>query len=200
MGSWDTIKANIEIVLVDTPSCLLPTPDDLDRFETSAGFLLPLDYRDFVMTFGLGSFGPDGYEVGVPGYEHAGRLSSPSAMTEFVRSSGGFDRRSDDDLAEEFDDPRRARRLVIFCGTSSNDFWGWDPEDVTDRAACEYGIYQLGRYDTRVLRLATTFRDFVMDFVFEGVINPDGSPTGELPAFPDEYHPTRFFVHGSNKK
>ena len=85
---------------------------------------------------------------------------------------------------------------MVFCGTTSNDFWGWDPEDVTDPAAREYGIYQLGRYDTRVLRLATTFRAFVMDFLFEGTIHPDGSPTGKEPAFPDpDYAPTRFVVH-----
>jgi hypothetical protein len=195
MASWETIKAKIEIVLINTSSCVIPAPEDLDRFEASAGFLLPLDYRDFALTLGRGSFGPDGYEIGIPGFEDEGRLSSPAAMTAFVRTSGSFDTRSDENLAQEYDDPQRARRLVIFCGTTSNDFWGWDPEDVTDPAAREYSIYQLGRYDTRVLRLATTFREFVMDVLFEGVIHPDGSQTGKQPAFPDEYPPTRFVVH-----
>ena len=99
----------------------------------------------------------------------------PTGLTEFLRTMSGFDERSDEDLAEEFDDPQRARRLVLFCTTATNDFFGWDPEDVTDPAGREYGIYLLGRYDTRVTRLATTFREFVLNYCFEGAMKPDGS-------------------------
>jgi hypothetical protein len=201
MSSWDAIEPAVAVVLVGTRSRALPDTEELDRFESSTGFLLPLDYRDYALTFGLGRFGPTGYQVAVPGFlrEDEYDLRTPTAMTEFVRE--GFESRSDEDLAEEYDDPGRARRLVVFCGTDSNDYWGWDPEDVTDPAAREYGIYQLGRYDTRVLRVARTFRDFLLDIVFEGVLNSDGSGTGKLPASheEDDYPPTRFVVSRARK-
>ena len=34
----------------------------------------------------------------------------------------------------------------------------------------EYGIYLLGRYDTRVVRLATRFQRFVLTHCFRGMI------------------------------
>lgn len=195
MASWDAIKSQIDIIRRDASSLTLPEVGDLDRYESSSGFRLPLDYRDFVLAFGLGRFEPGSWYFAVPGFPGEALSCDLEGMTDFVR--GGFGRRSDEELAKEFDDPQRARRLLIFCGTASNDFYGWDPLDVADPEGHEYGIYQLGRYDTRVLRLATTFRDFVLGYCFRGVLRRDGSGY-DREKLPEEWEPDdlpfKFFV------
>ena len=195
MASWNAIKSQIQIFLSGEPALNLPSTEDLDRFESSTGFLLPLDYRDFVLSFGLGSFEPGTWYFAVPGFHDEAPNYDPTGLTEFLRTGSGFDERSDEDLAKEFDDPQRARRLLLFCTTATNDFFGWDPEDVTDADTREYGIYMLGRYDTRVTRLATTFREFVLNYCFEGAMKPDGSGYQKVPEGrePDDY-PIQFGV------
>jgi len=187
MASWNAIKSQIEIVLRGQPSLKLPSTEDLDRFESSTGFPLPLDYRDFVLSFGLGKFEPGTWHFAIPGFHGKAPNCDPTRLTEAFGAGRDFD--------EEYDDPQRARRLLLFCKTGSNDYFGWDPEDVTDPDAHDYGIYLLGRYDTRVTRLATTFREFVLNCCFEGAMKPDGSGYQKLPEGrePDDY-PIRFFV------
>lgn len=123
----------------------------------------------------------------------------PTMMTEWLNHARSFDSLSDDKLAGSNDDLPRARRLLLFCN-ATNDFFGSDPEDVTDRTGPEYGIYQLDRYDTRVLRLATTFAGFVLDYCFGGALKPSRAarttgPTRVLRALRDpeaDVCPVRF--------
>ncbi len=170
----------------------------MDRFESSTGFPLPLDYRDFVLSFGLGKFEPGTWYFAVPGFDGKPPLCDPMRLTENFRTKAEFDDRSDEDIAEEFNDPQRARRLILFRMTTSMDYFGWDPEDVTDPASREYGVYLLGRYDTRVTRLATTFREFVLNCCFEGAMKPDGSGYQKVPEGrePEGYR-IKFFVTSS---
>jgi hypothetical protein len=194
VASWNAIAGQVEII--NGPP-KFPDAGDLDLYESRSGFLLPLDYREFILTFGIGWMATGtSYWFAVPGFRGEPPTCDPTALTAWFRRTIGFDSLSDESLAEHFDDPRRARRMLLFTKTDENDFYGWDPEDVTDPAGRECGIYLLGRYDTRVRRVATTFREFILSVCFEGAIKPDGSGYVKIPdgCIPDDDDLIMFFV------
>jgi hypothetical protein len=166
MIDWNLIKEKV-FIPEGRPLRLFPITPDLDRYEAESGFALPRSFREFAMTFGAGQIEPGEWRLAVPGIPDyfAERYTDPSTLTRwFMDGRVGS-------LANEYDDPVRALRLVLFCTNESHDFFGWDPLDVIDPEAHEYGIYMLGRYDTRVMRLATRFQRFVLTYCFRGMID-----------------------------
>jgi hypothetical protein len=168
MIDWDVIKSKT-FLPPDRPLRLFPIAAELEGYEVKSGFALPRSFREFATTFGAGTIEPGDWRFAVPGIPDpfGGRYTDPTSLTRwFMQGREGT-------LADEYDDTVRARRLVLFCSNESYDFFGWDPLDVTEPESHEYGIYLLGRYDTRVLRLAKRFRRFVLDYCFRGTIGMD---------------------------
>jgi len=154
----------------------------LDRYEAKSGFALPRSFREFGLAFGPGTIEPHEWRFAMPGFRKQEEFADPTALTRWLHGCWGGEEMTDEELGETMgiDDPARARRLVLFCRNGSSDFFGWDPLDVTDPDAREYGIYMLGRDDTRVMRLATTFQRFVLTYCFGGTID-----VGELESASD---------------
>lgn len=51
--------------------------------------------------------------------------------------------------------------MIFFCETISQDYIGWDPQDVTDEKDSEYGIYVFWRDDHTTKKLASSFQEFI---------------------------------------
>src|SRR5689334_13955435 len=158
MGMWDDLQARLAI-WEDDDAVPKPGPSALDAYEAATGFRLPESYRQFVLAFGPGELAGM-FTIAAPGYaDHPDEDIDLGRMTRRFRRVAGFDRRTDEDLATWHDDPVWARRLVLFAKDIGPDYYGWDPEDVRDAGAHEYGIYALMHSDPRVLFLAGSFRD-----------------------------------------
>jgi hypothetical protein len=63
------------------------------------------------------------------------------------------------------------RRLIFFCSLDGGEDIGWDPEDVRDSEAPEYGVYVLPRLGPPV-ECAHSFEQFVFDICL-GERGPD---------------------------
>jgi hypothetical protein len=163
MGMWDSLRGRLEI-WEDDDDVPKPSPAALDAYEAATGFRLPESYRQFVLAFGPGELA-EMFTIAAPGYpDNHDEDIDLGRMTRGFRKRAGFERRSDEDLATWHDDPRRAGRLVLFAKDIGPDYYGWDPEDVRDAEAHEYGIYALMHSDPRVLNLAGSFREFIEEY------------------------------------
>jgi hypothetical protein len=157
---WQALYDSIEIAECSDP---VPKPRvaSLDAYERKAGFKLPQGYREFLRVFGPGEFGC-GHSIGSPGYPgHSGE------SLDLTRLNLGFwANHSEEDwaVAKFWDDMDRVRRMVLFGTTEWADYLGWDPQDVTDPARHEYGIYRLPHSRHEVERLAGSFWEFVGDY------------------------------------
>lgn len=160
MGMWDSLRDRLGIVEGDD---VVPRPSEpaLDRYEAATGFKLPQSYRQFVRTFGPGELGQV-FTVYSPGYPDSG--IDLGRMNQAFRKTASFDKRSDADPARSHDDPRRARRLVLFAHDIGPDYYGFDPEAVRDAEAHEYGIYAVMHSDPRVVNIAGSFREFIEEY------------------------------------
>jgi hypothetical protein len=150
MGVWDDLKKRIAVRYTSDGKHRKPKPKDLDRYEKESGFKLPDDYREFVLTFGPGTFGR-GWEFSSPGFPKVD---------------------SDVDLAymnrrfQEQNTPLHQDH-VRFCGKEDfHGWWAWNPKDVTNPERHEYGIYLL--LDDPPVKVASTFREFVMSYALGG--------------------------------
>ena len=81
-----------------------------------------------------------------------------------------FDNVPEADLRDQYGDLDHFRRLVNFANFEERD-WVWDPDDVTDAEAHEYGIYLVGRLGG-LERVAGSFREFVEEKIRRFVGNP----------------------------
>ena len=154
---WQDFAGSVEVESGRKP---LPLPGDaaLDQFEARTGFRLPDSYRSFIKTFGPGSLAYR-FRITAPGDPKRGpRVDLDALRDDFVSVT------SDGELEESYDDPERARRLVLFCLTTGEDFIGWDPREATDPGRHEYAVYEVPRGDDKLHRLAGTFREFVEDY------------------------------------
>ena len=156
----------------------LPSPANLDAYETKHHFPLPESYRSYALAFGLGWFSvgdPDEslheFHIAIPGYHASMPDGDPASMTQWFRDACGPDYAQT--YAERYDDGPRATRLVLFTFQTDWGFFGWDPDEVTDPDAHEYAIYRLPRDGRKVARVADTFAAFLLDVVFEGKLDPD---------------------------
>jgi hypothetical protein len=179
MGIWDPIVARLKIWTQDD-EVRRPTPADLDRYEAEAGFKLPDDYRSYALTFGPGELGRCEFCFSTPGFPKAGDLDLAEKNRIWLKLAvAGC---PDKNLAERFGDAWRARRLIHFCEVSGiGDRFAWDPMDVTDAETHEYGIYALPVDSTgwKNMRVARTFREFVLDYALGGQYTGWGPPKPE---------------------
>jgi hypothetical protein len=192
MGMWDSLRDRLEI-WEDDDDVPKPGTSALDAYEAATGFRLPESYSQFVLAFGPGELGGL-FMIAAPGYpDHPDEDIDLGRMSRGFRKRAGFERRSDEDLAGWHDDPRRARRLVLFAKDIGPDYYGWDPEDVRDTEAHEYGIYALMHSDPRVLNIAGSFREFIEEYCLgDGWVSEVGHEQDEEDPWPRmEFSPAK---------
>jgi hypothetical protein len=162
MGTWDSLLSQIEVRKWGDNYVSTPGPASLDEYEAATGSRLPESYRQFILRFGPGELA-EKFTIAAPGYsEHRS-----SQRIDLAVMNRRFQDLPDDFFASGWDDPRQARRLILFCErTGGADYCGWDPEDVRDPAAPEYGIYALWHGDRRVMNVAGSFHEFIEDYLF----------------------------------
>jgi hypothetical protein len=185
MGVWDELEKRLDIVTQDGV-VKKPKIADLDQYERESGFNLPEDYREFALAFGPGGFGTGEWAFATPGF------SKGHDLVDLVKSCESWRRSriegcSDADLSRSFGvDAARVRRLIPFCNRrTSGDGFAWDPSDVTDTDRHEYGIYHITFDRPPIVRVASTFREFVMDYALGGgferhLYDESADKTGEL--------------------
>jgi len=169
MGIWDELARRLDLWLEDN-EVKKPTLEDLDRFESEAGFHLPQDYRDYALTFGPGDIGSREWSFLTPGFPQAGK-NVDLAEANAWHKKYVIDGETDAELARMFGDAARARRLVVFCSTRLvGDIFAWDPGEVTDAARHDYAIYMIPAEANNPPfgRIATSFREFVFNYALGG--------------------------------
>jgi hypothetical protein len=156
-----------------------PRPEAFDLFETKLGVCLPGGYRGFVSRFGAGYLGKyfriaaPNNRAGAPTFDllslnqQSARAASPEWIEE-VHCRGV-------PAGEVAGVVARIRRLVFFASLDADEFIGWDPEDVRDSEAPEYGVYILPRCRPPI-ECAYSFEQFVFDIGL-GDRFPDYIPT-----------------------
>jgi hypothetical protein len=142
-----------------------PKARTLRRFEARTGIKLSGGYRGYVRVFGAGCLVVRGlgnaHEIDIWSPDCANHhmdLVSAAERVGFLKvdpSDGG-------EMAE------RGRRLVLFAQDSIGHCFGWDPQEVTDPAAPEFGVYAwyrangaAGHRGNQIVKVANTFRGFI---------------------------------------
>lgn len=149
----------------------LPT-GALDACEKESGTRLPRSYREFLLALGPGELGfrPGGegeeYQIVAPAYPGSNEGADLASLTRQYRSASSLEQRSDQDLEKQYGDARRIRRLVLFASTFGGDRYGWDPEEVTDPGAPEFGIYRVPDWGP-VEYVASSFAEFILSLQTE---------------------------------
>jgi hypothetical protein len=69
MIDWGLVKEKVFIPEGRRIRTLRITPA-LDRYEAKSGFALPRSFREFGLTFGPGTIGPDGWRFAMPGFRN----------------------------------------------------------------------------------------------------------------------------------
>jgi len=157
VSDWQTFLSRFEIERGE----LSPVPRTrLTQYEEQTGFTLPRSYCEFCETFGPGELRcMTDCEVHVPSAEMRHfNLERLNTVMRTERPTSGIA------------DLEQYSRAVFFGSNMYTDSFFWDPHDVTDRAANEYGVYVLHR-DQTVERLADSFWAFVTDYCIR-----DGEP------------------------
>jgi len=155
-----------------------PGVQALDEFEERSGLKLPESYRQFVLLFGPCRVGHV-ENVACPGYPEEGSPIDLRARDEELHAMY-FENVPEADLRDQYEDLDHFRRLVNFAKFEERD-WVWDPDDVTDAEAHEYGIYLVGRI-RGLGRVARSFRQFVRLKLRE--FKDSGSGRSEVPILP----------------
>jgi SMI1 / KNR4 family (SUKH-1) len=132
-----------------------PTPTQLDRFEEQTGLRLPRSYRAFLLVFGPGEFSAS-LRIAAPGYEYAGRIDLLATSRSYGWSAQEIDASS---VAAE--QKAHLHRLFYFGLESGREWLGWDPADIRDAEASEYGIYRVEALGFGTELVATSFRQLV---------------------------------------
>jgi len=135
-----------------------PPVEALDRFEAETGIRLPAGYRGYIRVFGPGC-------LLVGGGKHITEMFIESP---YCPESSMDLRRAAKRLQSLKDDPPRGmdeqtQRIIVFATNGLGDEFGWDPQDVTDPLAPEFGVYAWYRGDN-VVKISNTFKGF-MKFV-----------------------------------
>ncbi len=141
-------------------------PAQLDAFEAQTGFRLPRSYREFLLVFGPGEFSVS-LLIAAPGYEYAGRIDLLATSRSY-----GWD---EQEIAVSNAPPEQKahlRRLFYFGLENERQWLGWDPADIRDAAASEYGIYRVEALGFGTELVATSFQQLV-EVTCERLFAPD---------------------------
>jgi hypothetical protein len=172
--AWDWLEQRLTV-----EPRTLPRSADFDRFEEQYGVRLPSSYRSFASRFGPGILGAffrlavPGNPAGAPWFDLDGlnELSVRSCPLSFIDEVHC----QEVPVFEVADMIATIRRLVFFCSLDGSEYIGWDPEDVRDSDAPEYGVYILPRLGPPI-DCAHSFEQFVFDICL-GDRYPDYVPT-----------------------
>lgn len=157
-----------------------PTDGDLNLFEEEMRIRLPAGFRSFIKLFGPGGFlCKDQQQIAilVPGCVG----NSAFDMTRFNRI---FKKSLRDSPAQQafYKDPQQIERLVFFSQTPENDFFAWDPDNVTDSKTFEMPVHQLLRLGEATTVIASTFQDFVETWCLYNLVSlPKGGRSNQVP-------------------
>jgi hypothetical protein len=142
MADWAELYRGLRLLDTPTPRIDPPSHAELDQFEREFGFRLPLDYRAFIQVFGPGQLTHD-YRFRSAGCRVTARGHAVDQFNERV-DLAAFNRMLREVMAtlDAMDGPytTQARRLVYFADNTAGDCVGWDPLDIRDEAAAEYGV------------------------------------------------------------
>jgi hypothetical protein len=163
MTDWAEVYRGMRILDTPTPRIEPPSDAELERFEREFGFRLPQDYRAFIKVFGPGQLTHD-FRFRSAGCRVAGTGEAAERFNEHVDLVALNEvLREVHANRDAMDGPYspQARRLVYFADNTAGDYVGWDPLDVRDDAAGEYGVYMVRREDGGALLRAASFAEFV---------------------------------------
>ena len=144
-----------------------PTPAQLDKFEAETGFRLPRSYRDYILVFGPGEF-PCVLKIAAPGYDY---LQNTFDL-QTAGSGYGYGQEELIRAGLPPEDQQRMGRLVYFGLHHSRQWLGWDPQDMREAEAPEYGIYRVDWVSDGAEFVATSFRQLVEE-TCEELFAPD---------------------------
>lgn len=157
---WRALRAQFDDVTDPRKACRLPTPADIERFETEVGIKLPGGFRGFTQVFGPGvlTVGRGWIRCFAPYAPEKARGDDYDIRRRVLAFQASWERASWLLSPQIF-------RLIVFASDAFGDQYGWDPEDVTDPGTPEYGVY-CWRHgdDDNALKLTRTFEGFVRLF------------------------------------
>jgi hypothetical protein len=169
-----------------------PTINDFDLFESQFLVRAPASYRSFLRRFGPGRL-VDKYLIFAPNCI-GNRILDLTDFNKTFRKS--FDNNLD--VRSYYKDPHLVRRLVYFCRTLDNDYFGWDPKDVSDPKNSEMPVHFMKRLDKESKIVASTFREFIEQFCLKPL-----NITSSRDAIGDEksylFHPAQLTPQGRKK-
>jgi hypothetical protein len=156
LTKWQALRPMFANATEPGKECRLPNSDDLNRFEIDTGAVLPAGYRGFTQVFGPGVL-----TVG-KGWIRCLAPYSPDPAYDLRQSVLKF--RQTWEKSSWLLSPQHFR-LIVFASDSFGNGFGWDPEDVSDATAPEYGICcWIHGDDKHALKLTRTFEGFIRLF------------------------------------
>jgi len=181
---WQALRARFETKGASPGACQPPTAADLARFEAETGFRLSRGYRGFAQAFGPGVLAVGSGWI---------RCLTPYSCDDNFDLKSLLEQKAS--LAKRFPTTVAAQigRLVSFASDFSGDQFGWDPEDVIDSDAPEFGIYVWHHGDDeQAVKLTRTFEGFIRLFTNQGAFRTRmrakvSDPNIEDPTF-DYFH------------
>lgn len=154
LAPWQALRETFK-VSGDKDRIPPPTVEELDRFEAETGIKLPAGYRGYIRVFGPGCL-----LVGSGKTLREMFIQSPYCANKAMNLNSIVER-----LQSLKDDPPRGmdeqtRRIIFFGSNGLGDEFGWDPQDVTDPLAPEFGVYAWYRGDN-VVKISNSFQGFI---------------------------------------
>jgi hypothetical protein len=133
-----------------------PTVDDIVKFQTGSGFLLPASFKDFILVFGPGILAKE-FQIYSP---HCKHTSFDLLTLNYERF--GLKPSTSREVVSPFPKTARLQRLVAFCTTTlGNDRFAWDPNAITNSSPLEYAVFFHRRLAKQPKKVADTFGEFV---------------------------------------
>src|SRR5262245_52672134 len=122
-GDWSSLYRSLQIKEYPGRRRIRqPTDLDLDKFESSTRFKLPVSYREFIKVFGPGTLGVF-FRIAAPGYSSEG---DPIDLAAFNSSFKGTNPHDKSRWRRAYgDDAARVERMVMFALTDAVETIGW---------------------------------------------------------------------------
>jgi len=176
-------QARIKIVRSSDWQYVQPASEqDLSRFEAESGMSFPDNYRELAGSVGPGSLA--NFFVFLTPYAELADLDLVA-----------FNLQQQQKWKQANAQAGRCRhlpqlqRMVCFCTNYMQQMFAWDPQDVTDADAHEYGIYFVSsRLERKPERVAGTFDEFIQEYCLGGGYEK----TFQLDQFPERGSKLRY--------
>jgi len=147
---WQRFHRTVSVIPTANQRQLVPTENDLARFEREHNFQLPSPYRSYICGIGPGELA--GYFViGAPLYDRPDKGMQRYASL------------ADSTLMLEIYGDERVLRMKAFGSSVGGDIFAWDPEMRCPGRLLDYPVFILPRDWNRIVKVALTFKSFVYD-------------------------------------